>query len=50
MFQINSNYIEIKLNNFSKGKGTNFRKKKRKLHSFEWKNVASVNLNLTNKE
>ena len=25
-------------------------KKERKLHSFEWKNVASVNLNLTNKQ
>ena len=27
MFQINSNYIENKLNNFPKGKRTNFREK-----------------------
>ena len=29
MFQINSNYIENKLNNFPKGKGTNFREKEK---------------------
>ena len=37
MFQINSNYIENKLNNFPKGKGTNFREKEEKYTIFNGK-------------